>query len=157
MTNKRRITLDKIGSNPFAIFGESLLDVLSQQNESSFPYFNIINKSKTHSVLQVALAGYTADDVNVTVEKNILNISSHDGASAIKFPDTTKGERYQHNGISNKLFSRQFVLNEHTEVKDAHMADGVLTIYLETTQPENAKAKVIPVSKETPKREMLFS
>ncbi|MQF98546.1 MAG: Hsp20/alpha crystallin family protein [SAR202 cluster bacterium] len=113
--------------------------VYTSQVNSNFPPYNIIQKDKT-TLVEVALAGYSKDDLNVVVEEGILSIA------ASGHSEHSEDHVHVHKGIATRKFKRDFKLGEHVEVKSAEFNDGLLTVTLEENIPEEKQPKVIKVN-----------
>ncbi|WP_430650149.1 Hsp20 family protein [Bradyrhizobium lablabi] len=88
--------------------------------------------------MSVALAGFTPDEVALTVEHNVLTL---EGRKAEKEEKT-----FLHRGISTRSFKRQFTLADHVEVKGARFENGLLIIELQREVPEAMKPRRIAIS-----------
>jgi molecular chaperone IbpA len=86
----------------------------------------------------VALAGFTSDEVTLTVEQNVLTL---EGKKADK-----QERMFLHRGISTRNFKRQFTLADHVEVKGARFEDGLLVIDLQRVIPEAMKPRRIAIN-----------
>lgn len=111
---------------------------LTNMKVATFPPYNLIKTDENNYVVELALAGYTKDDIEVTVEKDVLTVKS------IEKEQKTKAE-VLHQGIAKRLWTQQFVLGEWMVVKDAALKDGLLTIKIEREVPEELKAKTIKI------------
>ncbi len=107
-------------------------------NGSSYPPYNIVRLEDDSQQLQIALAGFLKDDIEVTVEKSVLSVS-------VSKSYETDGE-YVHKGIAQRSFSRNWELSDDTKVKEVTYIDGLLRITLEQIIPEEHKRKVLPIS-----------
>ena len=108
----------------------------SVDNTNVFPRHNIIKQSDEHFLIELALAGYSKEDLKVELEDGLLVISGE------KLDDDVE---YLHKGISTKKFRRTFRLNENVEVKDAKFTNGLLTIHLEHNVPEEKQPLQIEI------------
>ncbi|WP_415913010.1 Hsp20 family protein [Neptuniibacter sp. QD37_11] len=120
------------------------------QKEVKYPPYDLVALSDDKFAICIAVAGFSQSDINIFVEKNILNVEGK-----ITKPDGAEAPKYIHQGIAKRAFKRQFPLYEHIEVTGAGMQDGILTINLERNIPEEAKPKSIPIEvvESTPKLE----
>ncbi len=107
-------------------------------NGSSYPPYNIVRLEDDSQQLQIALAGFLKDDIEVTVEKSVLSVS-------VSKSYETDGE-YVHKGIAQRSFSRNWELSDDTKVKEVTYIDGLLRITLEQEIPEEHKRRVLPIS-----------
>jgi molecular chaperone IbpA len=123
----------------FSIGIESLLnDMLRIENQQhSYPPHNVIKKSDTVSIVELAVAGFSKDEISVTTDQNILTVKgAKDDADEID---------YVWKGISTRSFERQFRLGDYVEVVEAKVVDGILSIELEQKIPEEKLPKTIAI------------
>jgi HSP20 family molecular chaperone IbpA len=106
--------------------------------QSTFPPYNLIKVDHDYYTLELALAGYSKEDVEVTVEKDLLIVKS------VEKVEKTSSE-VLHQGIAKRLWSQRFVLGEHMVVTEATLKDGLLTITVERELPEELKPKTIEI------------
>ena len=108
-------------------------------NYDAYPPFNFEQLDDEHFRVTFALAGFTKDDITVTVKENWLTIEGEQ-------PKDDKEERhYHHKGIANRAFKRIVQLATDIEVKNAVMENGLLNIDLVRVIPEEKKAKTIKI------------
>lgn len=117
---------------------DRLIDRLSNTTPVSFPPYNIFEEGNT-TYVELALAGYKKEDVNVVVEDGVLSIEG----SSSKAPLSNREDI--HRGIASRRFKRAFSLGEYIEVKSAELKDGLLTIMLEEILPPEKQPKVIDI------------
>lgn len=101
---------------------------------SSYPPYNVVDGDDGTTVLEVALAGFTGEDIEVTTERHVLVVA------ATKSKED-KERKYQHKGISQRSFSRSWQMAEDVEVESVDFKDGLLTIVLRKELPEKQKKK----------------
>ena len=99
----------------------------------NYPPFNIKKVDENKYVLELAIAGFSRQDIDIEVVDGTLVISAQ------SIEDTSE---YVWKGISNKAFTRHFTLEDNTEVKEAKVTNGLLTIALERVVPKQNKQKV---------------
>jgi molecular chaperone IbpA len=117
-----------------------LFDVFGVKNSSSsFPKYDIIKQEDGSAQIQFALAGYSKDDVDVSVKGNILTISS-------KGLDKDSSVCYNHRGIAKRAFTINFGISKNHEVKSASMEHGMLTVFVDSIVPEADLVKKISVN-----------
>jgi molecular chaperone IbpA len=111
--------------------------VRTNQVNSNFPPYNIVEVTGG-TLVEIALAGYSKEDISVVVEEGVLSIEGEgkkdDQATHI------------HKGIATRKFKRSFRLGEYVEVKSADFSNGLLTVTLEEIIPEEKKPKVIDIN-----------
>lgn len=130
------------------IFNDYILDKfflksLEHENQK-FPLFNVGQHKANPDlfILQIAVAGYTTDDLHISLEKNILTISSKEPSACLEEDYT-----YAIVNIARRKFIRRFTLfNEGvSEVNRAVLKDGILSIYIERVIPDEDKPRTIPI------------
>lgn len=114
------------------------LDALADNPQRNYPPYNLVKLDEEKQQLQVALAGFSKDEITVAVERKVLNISVNKSTE-----DT--GE-YVHKGISSRTFSRNWQLSEDTIVDEVTYNDGLLRVTLKRELPEEYKRKTFPIS-----------
>ena len=108
----------------------------------NYPPYNIVKTGVNTYNVEVALAGFSRDDVSVEFAEGILTIKSKDRTESEK-PDAD-GDII-HKGISKRYFSKSFTVSDDVEIKGAELKDGLLTVSLERIVPESKKARVIEI------------
>ena len=123
----------------FAIGFDEMMDrVHYQQNQTTtYPPYDIIKVDNFNYKIEMALAGFSKNDIEVEVADGIITISSN------KENDQDKSKLYR--GISYRKFTRQFTIAEDIEVQDAKLENGLLTISLERIVPDEKKPRMIKV------------
>lgn len=115
-----------------------------------YPPHNVVKHTETQFSVEIALAGYSKDDITVEVKEGILVVS---GGIA---KDEEEVEReFLYKGISAKKFTRTFRLSEHVVVDGADFKDGLLVIDLKVVIPEEKRPRVIPIGKTKGKKQLL--
>ena len=107
------------------------LDAMSGHN-TSYPPYNIIKNDNANYEIEVALAGFKSDEIEVSTEQNILRV-----ASKVEKRDSER--EYIHKGLSKRSFSHSWQLADDVRVSSVNFADGLLTILLEKVIPEHQK------------------
>lgn len=109
---------------------------------TNFPPYNVIQYGDDKFKIELAIAGYSKEDITITVKDNKLVIvgdgkencaSSEDGA-------------FLHKGIAKRNFTRSFILGDHFEIEGASYSEGILTITLTRVIPEENKPRIISIS-----------
>ena len=106
---------------------------------TAFPPVNVIKKDDYNFILELAVAGYKRDEIEITSERNSLKVSGK--------KTETDERNYLVKGIAGRKFSRQFVLSDTVVVRDAALADGILSIELENVIPEEQKPRKIEIKR----------
>jgi molecular chaperone IbpA len=108
----------------------------------NYPPYNIVKTGVNTYNVEVALAGFSRDDVSVEFAEGILTIKSKDRTVSDK--QDADGDII-HKGISKRYFSKSFTVSDDVEIKGAELKDGLLTVSLERIVPESKKARVIEI------------
>ena len=115
-----------------------LAEAAQRAGEETYPPYNIERTGEDRFQISVALAGFTPDEVALTVEQNVLTLEGRKAAEK-------EERRFLHRGISARSFKRQFTLADHVEVKGARFENGLLIIDLMREIPEAMKPRRIPI------------
>jgi molecular chaperone IbpA len=110
--------------------------------QSNYPPYNIRKAGKDKYAIEVAVAGFNKDDVEVEYEDNLLTVKTKKVDKAVE--KDMDGEII-HRGISQRSFSRSFTIADNIKVEGAEIKDGLLTINCEKIVPEQKKRKLIPI------------
>tara|TARA_Y100001001_G_scaffold135681_1_gene136770 strand:- start:5 stop:451 length:447 start_codon:yes stop_codon:yes gene_type:complete len=121
---------------------ESLLGDGRLSTQSNYPPYNIRKAGKDKYAIEVAVAGFNKDDVEVEYEDNLLTVKTKKVDKAVE--KDMDGEII-HRGISQRSFSRSFTIADDIKVEGAKIKDGLLTINCEKIVPEQKKRKLIPI------------
>lgn len=126
--------------NRWAIGFDPLFDTFKQVSQATkiggYPPYNIYKK-KDHYILELAIAGFTKDDIKISVQDLTLTVEGE---------LSTDQDEPIHKGIATRDFKQEFALAEYIVVKGAELKDGLLRITLEQELPEEKKPKVIKIS-----------
>ena len=124
----------------FDQFFDEIERTFNVQKQDNYPPHNIIRINDSQFLIELAVAGFTEDELDVSLHSQKLIV---------------KGERkrgiddewqYLHRGIASRDFERSFPLNENVEVKQVTVQNGIMTINLELIVPEEHKAKKIAIT-----------
>ena len=116
-------------------------------NIPNYPPYNIKKIEDNKYVIELAVAGFAKQDIEITMEDNKLIVK---GNSA----DDT--DNFIFKGIANRAFTRTFALDEQIEIKDAALFNGMLKIALDRIVPEHKKPRKIEVKEPQKKDERQF-
>lgn len=105
----------------------------------NYPPYNIAQLDDTHYVIEVAVAGFAENEIDVEIKDSTLFVK---GTKEKKDTDVL----YTHKGISTRNFERTFTLADNVEVKGATVKNGILAIALEHVVPEEQKPKKIEIT-----------
>jgi molecular chaperone IbpA len=123
---------------------DRLFDMLENsslgQPQENYPPFDLIKKGDNDYSIQLAVAGFKPDEIDITAQQNVLIVS---GSKAEESEE--KGGDFIYRGIANRSFERRFALADHIQVKGADLKDGMLSIELVREIPEAMKPKKIDI------------
>jgi len=114
------------------------LDRISRHSGDTFPPHNILKTGEDQYLIELAVAGFAQDELEIEVKNRTLTIRGQHNDS---------GRDYIHKGISTKKFERQFRMSEYVEVMGADFRDGLLAVQLEVMIPENQKPRKIEINR----------
>ena len=120
---------------------ESMLGNGSLGVQTNYPPYNIRKAGKDKYAIEVAVAGFNKDDVEVEYEDNLLTVKTKD----VKRTEEKEGDEVIHRGISQRSFARSFTIADDVKVNGAELKDGLLTIACERIIPEHKKKKLIEI------------
>ena len=123
----------------FDVF-DNIFDSVFNLNESntSYPPYNIL-KSDNNYTISLAIAGFSKDEIDISLQENELAIK---GVAK----DQDEKIEFLHRGIAGRNFERKFRLADTIKVSDASYEDGLLNIYLEREIPEHQKPRKIEIN-----------
>ena len=127
---------------PYAVGFDRVFDQLQNYashnaTSSGFPPYNIRKEGEFSYVIDMALAGFSKNDIEVEVADGLLTVRS------VKENDEDDSNIYR--GISYRKFNRKFTLADEIVVKDASLENGMLVISLERVVPEEKKPRKIEI------------
>ena len=105
----------------------------------NYPPYNLIKHDSSNFTIEVALAGFKAEEIEVSTEQNILRVTSK-----VEKRDTERV--YLHQGLSKRSFNNSWQLAEDVRVSSVEFEDGLLIISLERIIPEHQKKTVYNIS-----------
>lgn len=106
-----------------------------------YPPHNVVKYDETTYTVELALAGYRKEDLNVEVKEGLLIVTGDARSQNESEPE----KEYLHKGISAKKFTRTFRLSEHVVVDGADFVDGLLVIDLKVVIPEEKRPRLIKI------------
>jgi len=126
--------------SPFTVGFDNVFNNLERVRsipQTNYPPYNI-RKGKVEDtfLIELAVAGFSEDDLTISVKETNLTIEGDIG---------DKENGFIHQGISQRKFNRNFVLAEDVIVKGSDLSNGILTIYVERIVPEEKKSRTIEI------------
>jgi len=131
----------------FSVGFDSIFDEFDRMLESTerysnnYPPYNIKRVNETDYIIEVALAGYSKNDIEVELKDRTLTVRNKSKAQT----NNEKDNSVIHKGISTRKFERAFTISEEIKVKDAELKNGLLIIDLERIIPDETKPRLINI------------
>jgi molecular chaperone IbpA len=116
------------------------LDSMTSHNKN-YPPYNLIKHDASNYEIQVALAGFKAEEIEISTESNILKVASKTSGTD---PEVT----YLHKGVSRRSFAATWQLGDDVRVVDVEFNDGLLCISLERIVPDHQKLTWYDIKRE---------
>jgi molecular chaperone IbpA len=132
------LTTSTLGFERFFDDVEKLLTSDAHKVTSTFPPHNILKLDENRYVVELAVAGFSKEEIDIQVADGTLTIK---GEKKEKIDDS----KYIHRGIGTRSFTKQLTVAETIEVKGAEFKDGILRIGLENIIPEHKKPRKIEI------------
>ena len=108
--------------------------------QDNYPPYNVIRTSENLFLIEVAVAGFNENELDVALEGRTLTVRGE------RQHTTEDAHEYLHRGISGRNFERTWPLGENLEVRGATVKNGILSISLEHIVPEEDKPKKIAIT-----------
>ena len=130
---------------PYAVGFDRIFNDLQRYTENTvtstgFPPYNIRKEDDFNYVIEMALAGFGKDDLEIETVEGTLTIRS------TKEPNTNGNLGLLHAGIAYRKFERKFTIADDIVIKDASLENGMLMINLERIIPDEKKARIITIN-----------
>src|SRR4029078_9553934 len=111
-----------------------------QSQQENYPPFDLIKKGENDYCIELAVAGFKPDELDITAQQNVLIVSGRK-----KDESDEKSNNYIYRGIATRSFERRFALADHIQVRGADMKDGLLAMELVREIPEAMKPRKIDI------------
>jgi molecular chaperone IbpA len=108
--------------------------------QDNYPPHNVIKTGENQFQLELAVAGFNEDELDVSLQNRVLRIEGK------RNRDDDTHHEYLHRGIASRDFERTFPLNDNVEVRSVTVKNGIMTVNLEMVVPESEKAKKIAIT-----------
>ena len=122
----------------------SMIDAAASQAakpNTSYPPYNVARLSEDEYRIELAVAGFTADHINIETHEGVLTITGNHAPKA-----ENDAVDYLHRGIAERGFERRFQLADHVSVRSAELTNGLLVITLIREVPEALKPRKIEIT-----------
>jgi molecular chaperone IbpA len=128
---------------------DRLFDMLENssvgQAGENYPPFDLIKLGDNDFRIELAVAGFKPDEIDITAQENVLIVSGRKKEEAEDGSSGSGGNNYIYRGIATRSFERRFALADHIQVKGADMKDGLLAIELVREIPKAMKPRKINI------------
>jgi molecular chaperone IbpA len=129
----------------FKAFTVGFDEMFNRVQSLNTDYYNIVKLDENKYRVEVAVAGFCKNELEVEVKENTLVLS---GKSK-----TDESENFVHKGIANRAFKRSFELADTVEVQSSELTNGMLKVFLENIIPESRKPKKVDITEPVPEKE----
>jgi molecular chaperone IbpA len=123
---------------------DRLFDMLENSGNGNggenYPPFDLIRTNENEYRIDLAVAGFKPEEIDITAQQNVLIVSGRKNDEAEQ-----KGSDYVYRGIATRSFERRFALADHIQVRGADLKDGLLSIDLVREIPEAMKPRKIDI------------
>ena len=109
----------------------------SARNGDNYPPHNVVKIDDENFLIELAVAGFTEDDLNVEVKEGILKVTG-------EIKDQGNNE-YVHKGISSRRFEKSFRISEFVVIDDADLRNGILVVKARVEFPEEKRPRKINI------------
>jgi molecular chaperone IbpA len=120
---------------------DRIINQIDHAAANNYPPHNIIKTGEHTLELQLAVAGFAQNEIEITERDGSVHVVGEKIEAALP-----EGHEYQYQGIGYRKFVRSWPLGEHVKVVGATMKDGILSIQFEQQIPESAKPKNIAIT-----------
>ena len=120
---------------------DRIINQIDHAANNNYPPYNIVETGENTFELQLAVAGFTQGEIDVSTRDGDVIITGEKHHTALP-----EGHTYKHQGISSRKFVRSWTMGEYVEVIDAICRDGILTVRFERKIPEAIKPKSIAIT-----------
>ena len=110
------------------------------KNIPNYPPYNIRKNNENSYTIEIAVAGFGESEIDIEIDGGKLVVKGNVDAATEALEDN-----FLFKGIATRAFTRAFAIDDHIEVKNAELFNGMLKIALERLVPEQAKPKKVPV------------
>jgi molecular chaperone IbpA len=116
-----------------------ILETATVDQASGYPPYNIERTDENAYRIEIAVAGFRSEELNVEVTENLLTVQGRKTANDAE-------RRFLHRGLAERDFERRFQLADYVVVTDAHLSEGLLSVSLRRELPEALKPRRIEIA-----------
>jgi molecular chaperone IbpA len=138
------MTIEQLLRNdPLFVGFDRILDRMNAGTKLSavqkYPPYNIVKTDENDYLIELAVAGFGPNDVDIELHNGVLTITGN--------IETSSEDKYVYKGIANRSFERRFTLADTVQVEGVDLNQGILTVKLKNVIPEENKPRKIPIGK----------
>ena len=123
--------MDRLQRNTIGM--DNYFDRIFSYEAQSYPPYNLVQVNEDESRLELALAGFSNDEVKVYTERGSLVVEGN--------RKTDEERTYVHRGLAQRSFTRKWDISEDTEVSKVTFENGLLVVTLSRVIPESRKKR----------------
>jgi len=116
-----------------------LLETATADAASGYPPYNIERTDENAYRIELAVAGFKPEELNIEVKQNLLTVQGRKAAN-------DEQRRFLHRGLAERDFERRFQLADYVVVTEAQISDGLLSINLKRELPDAMKTRRIEIA-----------
>ena len=142
--------IDEFRRDPFNVGFDNMFDrlvdfqtTINPSQKIGYPHYNVAKVGENDFVIEIALAGFSEENLSVTVKENALEVKGEELLLG-------SHEAVIHRGISTRDFNRRWNLADTIQVTGADFKNGLLTVHLKNVIPEEQKPRVISINTDAP-------
>jgi molecular chaperone IbpA len=139
MTQLRTINAADLAQLSRALVGFDRYFSAPHHQNGNYPPHNIVKYDETHYGIEIAVAGFSKNEITVEVDQDQLTVKG------CKLNQSDSRFEYLHRGLAARDFEQQFTLAEYMEVHAAEVKDGMLVIEIMRLVPEALKPRRIEI------------
>ena len=119
----------------------TMLEAASKADGQGYPPYNIEGLGENQYRIELAVAGFKSDELNIEAKENVLIVTGRKAAN-----DAGDDRKFLHRGLAERDFERRFQLADYVVVTEAQLENGLLQIGLERQLPEALKPRTIAIA-----------
>lgn len=140
--------------HPFSVGFDRMFDMMEQTRRQAtkvqnYPPYNIVKTSDFEYEIEMAIAGFKIEQLDITLEDGELRVSGN-------VPEQEVEQTFIHRGLASRPFTRTFTLADSVQVVEAQLEDGILRIRLENVLPDHKKPRKIEIGTTRPSQKELL-
>lgn len=118
---------------------DSLFSDFEHRLNTNYPPYNILKRNENTYEIEIAVTGFSKDEITVEVDQNRLIVKG------VRFANLDDEGEYLHRGLASRDFTREWTLAEHMIVGEGRIKNGVLTVQISRVVPESLKPRVLKI------------